>query len=140
MEVKMNWIPVAILAKHAINAAARYDEEQSARFRCRICWTNNHTTHEHQHPQLSDKRKAQLIKCQLALPFLLAVLIGTLSYLLRIGWFLTIVEWMICWPVWVRALAYRFRKAQIKENEVFYRHLEEARFAAATAAGKDFLH
>ena len=58
----MNWIPVAILAKHAIKAAVRYDEEQSARFRCRICRTNNHTTDEHQHPQLSAKRKAQLIR------------------------------------------------------------------------------
>jgi len=53
----MYWFPFAILAKKALDAAIRYDEKQSARFRCRICWTNNHTTEEHQHPQLNARSK-----------------------------------------------------------------------------------
>jgi hypothetical protein len=120
MEVKMNWIPFAILAKHAINAAARYDKEQSARFRCRICWTNYHTTEEHLHPQLSAKKKAELKRCQTALPFLLAALVGILAYFMHTTWFQTVVEWLIVWPVWTWALAYRFRREQREENERMY--------------------
>jgi hypothetical protein len=68
----MSWFPFAILAKKVLNAAIRYNEQQSARFRCRICWTNNHTTEEHRHPQLNAGRKSLLLKCQIALPFFLA--------------------------------------------------------------------
>jgi hypothetical protein len=87
----MNWIPIAILAKHALNAVVRYDKEQSARFRCRICWTDNHTTEEHQHPQLSPERKSELKKCQVALPFILAALVGIPTHLIRGSWIQTVV-------------------------------------------------
>jgi len=120
MEVKMNWIPCGILLKYVLKACSEYEEKQSAQFRCRICWTNNHTTEEHQHPQLNAKRKAELKECQRALPFLLAVLIGVLSYLLRVGWFLTVVQWLICWPVWAWAVAHRFQREQRVENERTY--------------------
>lgn len=116
----MNWIPFAVLAKHALNAAVRYNREQSARFRCQICWTNNHTTEEHLHPELSAQRKSELVKCQIALPFLLAALVGIPAYLIQATWFQTVVEWLICWPVWAWAVAYRFRKEQREENELTY--------------------
>ena len=116
----MNWIPCGILLKYVLKACSEYEEKQSAQFRCRICWTNNHTTEEHQHPQLNAKRKAELKECQRALPFLLAVLLGILSYLLKVSWFLTLVEWLICWPVWAWALAHRFRREQREENERKY--------------------
>jgi len=120
MEVKMNWIPCGVLLKHALRACKEYEEQQSARFRCRICWTNNHTTEEHQHPQLNAKRKVELKKCQRALPFLLAVLIGTLAFLFRLGWSQTVVQWLICWPFCAWALAHRFRREQREENERRY--------------------
>lgn len=72
----MYWFPFAILAKKALDAAVRYDEKQSARFRCRICWTNNHTTEEHRHPQLNARRRSILVKCQIALRFFLATWVG----------------------------------------------------------------
>jgi len=120
MEVKMNWIPYGVLLKYVLKACSEYEEKQSARFRCRICWINNHTTEEHQHPQLSAQRKLELKKCQTALPFLLAALVGILAYFMHATWFQTIVEWLIAWPVWSRALAYRFRREQREENERMY--------------------
>lgn len=116
----MNWIPFAVLAKHALNAAVRYDREQSARFRCRICWTNNHTIEEHLHPRLNAERKAELKKCQTALPFLLAALVGILAYFMHATRLQTVVEWLVAWPVWSWALAHRFRKEQREENERMY--------------------
>lgn len=116
----MSWIPYAILAKKSLEAAIRYDEQQSARFRCRICRTKNHTTEEHQNPQLNAKRQSELKECQIALPFLLAVLVGMFCYLLRIGWVQTVVVLLISWPFWVWAIAYRFREEQRKENERMY--------------------
>jgi hypothetical protein len=113
----MSWIPSAILAKKALDAAIRYNEKQSARFRCRICWTNNHTTEEHLHPQLNARRRSLLVKCRIAIPFFLAAWVGIPAYLIRGSWFQPLVEWLILWPVWAWAMAYRFRKAQRKENE-----------------------
>jgi hypothetical protein len=117
MEFKMNWIPYGVLLKYALRAYSEYEKEQSARFRCRICWTNNHTTEEHQHPQLNTQRKSELKKCQLAVPFLLAALLGIPAYLYRGGWFETVVFWLIGWPFWAWALAHRFRRQQREENE-----------------------
>jgi hypothetical protein len=117
MEVKMSWIPCGALLKYALRAYSEYEKEQSARFRCRICWKNNHTTEEHQHPQLNAKRKAELKKCQIAVPFLLAALLGIPAYLYQAGWFETMVVWLIGWPFWFWALAHRFRREQREENE-----------------------
>jgi hypothetical protein len=116
----MSWIPFAILAKKAIDAYIKYEDKQAARFRCRICWTNNHTTEEHQHPRLSAKRKSDLVKCQIALPFLLAALVGIPAYLIRGIWLQTVIEWLILWPIWAWAVAHRIRKEQRKENERAY--------------------
>jgi hypothetical protein len=116
----MSWFPIAILAKKALDAAIRYDEEQSAQFRCRICWTNNHTTEEHQHPQLNAKRRSLLVSCQIVLPFFLAAWVGIPAYLTQGNWFQPLVEWLILWPVWAWAVTYRIRKAQRKENERSY--------------------
>jgi len=116
----MNWMPYGILLKYVFKACSEYEEKQSARFRCRICWTNNHTTEEHQHPELSAQRRGELKKCQIAVPFLLAALLGIPAYLHQGSWFETVVEWLIAWPVWAWAVAYRFRQEQREENERMY--------------------
>jgi len=120
----MSWIPFAILAKKALDAAIRYDEKRVARFRCRICWTNNHTTEEHQHPKLSAKRKSELVRCQIALPFLLAALVGIPAYRIGGGWLQTFIEWPILWPLWAWVISFRFRREQRNENEKIYKREE----------------
>jgi hypothetical protein len=120
MELKMNWVPSGILLKYVLKACSEDEEKQSARFRCRICWTNNHTTEEHLHPELSAQRRAELRKCQIAVPFLLAALVGIPAYFLRGGWFETVVFWLVGWPFWSWALAHRFRREQREENERVY--------------------
>lgn len=133
----MSWIPFAILAKKALDAYTSYDERQSARFRCRICWTNSHTTGEHQHPKLSAKRKSELVRCQYVLPFLVAAMVGIPAYFIRgIPLPMVVVEWLILWPVWAWAISFRFRRKQRKENEKIY-ECEEAAQAAAFKAGRD---
>jgi len=111
MEVKMNWIPYGVLLKYALKACSEYEEKQSARFRCRICWTNNHTKEEHEHPPLSQNRQADLAKWQVAVPFLLAAFVGVFGRLGGLSAPILIIEWLFLWPVWAWAVAYRFRKA-----------------------------
>ncbi len=114
----MSWIPFAILAKKMIDAHIRSEDERAARFRCQICWTNDHTTEEHRHPQLSPKRKSELVKCQCVLPFLVAAMVGIPAYLIRgIPFPALVVEWLILWPLWAWAISHRFRREQRKENE-----------------------
>jgi len=133
----MSWIAFANLAKKAIDAYIRSEEELAARFRCQICRTNNHTTEEHQHPKLSAKRKSELLRCQIALPFLLAALVGIPAHLIRgIPFPALVVEWLILWPLWAWAISFRFRREQRKENEKIYER-EEAAHAAALKAGRD---
>jgi hypothetical protein len=135
----MSWIPFAIVIKNALNAYREYEHEQSAQFRCRICLTNFHTTDEHRHPPLSQNRQANLVKWQAAMPFLVAMFVGLFGRLVGgLAIPILIIEWLLLWPVWAWAVAYRFRKAQIKENERFYRRMEETHFAASVAAGRGF--
>jgi len=124
MEVKMNWIPYGVLLKYVLKACSEYEKEHSARFRCRICWTNNHTMEEHEHPPLSQKRQADLAKWQATVPFLVAAVVGFFGCLGRLSSPILMIEWLFLWPVCAWVVAYRFHKAQIKENERFYRLLE----------------
>jgi len=116
----MWWIPLVRLAAKGLGALIDWDQKQAAKYRCQICRDNNHSTEEHRHPKLSAARKTELVKCQIALPFLLAALVGIPAYLVRAVWLQTVIEWLILWPIWAWAVAHRIRKEQRKENERAY--------------------
>ena len=114
----MSWIPFAILAKNALQAYVKYEDEQSARYRCQICWNNGHSTEEHQRPNLRATRKAELVKCQIALPFVLAAFVAGILLITHDvdHWVGGAVVGAVGWPLWAAAVLHRFRKDQRREN------------------------
>ena len=132
----MSWILFAVQTKNSVDAYIKYENERSAQFRCWIYWTNNQTGQEHLRPKLTGVRKTGLVKCQIALPFFLAALVGFPAYLVRGSWIQTFIEWLILWPLWAWAISFRFRREQRKANEKIYDR-EVASRAAAFRAGRD---
>lgn len=92
--------------------------KQAARYRCHICRNDSHTTEEHRRPKFSVSREAELVRCQIALPFVLAAFVAGILFLNHDvhHWVGGAVVGVIGWPLWAAAVLHRFRKDQRKEN------------------------
>ena len=114
----MSWMPFALLGWKGLRGLIEWDQKQAAKYRCHVCRNDSHTTEEHWRPKLSVSRKAELIKCQLALPFILAALVAGLLLITHDHdhWIGGVVVGVIGWPLWAAAVTHRFRKDQRKEN------------------------
>jgi hypothetical protein len=74
----MWWMPLALLGWKGLRAFIECDQKEAAKYRCHICRNDIHTTEDHRRPKLSVSRKAELVKCQIALPFVLAVFVAVI--------------------------------------------------------------
>ena len=114
----MWWMPLALLGWKALRALIEWDQKEAAKYRCSHCRTDDHSTQEHQHPKFTATRKAELVRCQIAVPFVLAAFIAGILFLNHDldHWVGGAVVGVIGWPLWAAAVRHRFRKDQRKEN------------------------
>ncbi len=114
----MWWIPLIRLAAKGLGALIDWDQKQAAKYRCRYCRTDHHSTQEHLRPKFTAARKAELVKCQIALPFVLAAFVAGILLITHDvdHWVGGAVVGVIGWPLWAAAVLRRFRKDQRKEN------------------------
>ena len=114
----MWWMPLALLGWKGLRALIEWDQKEAAKYRCHICRNESHTTEEHRRPKFSVSRRAELLRCQIAVPFVLAAFIaGILSMNHDLDhWVGGAVAGVIGWPLWAAAVLHRFRKDQRKEN------------------------
>lgn len=114
----MSWIPILLLGGKALRALIEWDQKQAAKFRCPICRNDGHTAEEHRRPKFSVSRGAQLVRCQIAVPFVLSAFIAGILLLNHDldHWVGGAVAVVIGWPLWAVAVRHRFRKDQRKEN------------------------
>jgi len=111
-------IPFARLGAKGLGALIEWDQKQAAKYRCRQCRIDDHSTQEHVRPRLIAARKAELVKCQIALPFVLAAFVASILLITHDvhHWVGGSVVGVIGWPLWAAAVLHRFRKDQRKEN------------------------
>ncbi len=114
----MWWIPLVRLAAKGLGALIDWDQKQAAKYKCRICRNDSHTTEEHRRPKLSVSRRAELVKCQIALPFVLAAFVAGILLITHDVdyWVGGAVAGVVGWPLWAAAVLHRFRKDQRREN------------------------
>jgi hypothetical protein len=114
----MWWMPLAWLGWKAVRALVEWEQKQAAKYRCHICRNDSHTTEEHRRPKLSVSRRADLVKCQIAVPFVLAAFIAGILFINHDlnHWIGGAVAGVIGWPLWAATVRHRFRKDQRKEN------------------------
>src|ERR1019366_6613256 len=80
-ETAMWWMPLAWLGWKGLRALIEWDQKQAAQYRCQICRNDSHTTEEHRRPKLSISRRAELVRCQIAVPFVLAAFVVGILFL-----------------------------------------------------------
>jgi hypothetical protein len=114
----MWWIPLVRLGLKGLGALIEWDQKQAAKYKCRICRNDSHTTEEHRRPKLSVTRRADFVKCQIAVPFVLAAFVAGILLIAHDGdhWIGGAVGGVIGWPLWAAAVLHRFRRDQRKEN------------------------
>ena len=114
----MWWIPLVLLGAKGLRALIEWDQKQAAQYRCHICRNDSHTTEEHRRPKFSVSRRAELVRCQIAVPFVLAAFIAGILLINHDvhHWVGGAVVGVIGWPLWAAAVRHRFRKDQRKEN------------------------
>ena len=114
----MWWIPLVLLGAKGLRALIEWDQKQAAKYRCHVCRNDSHTTEEHRHPKLSAARKAELVKCQIAIPFVLAAFVAGILFFNHDldHWLGGAVVGVIGWPLWAAAVRHRFRRDQREEN------------------------
>ena len=114
----MWWMPLGLLGWKALRALIEWDQKEAAKYRCHICRNDSHTTEEHRRPKFSVSRRAELVRCQIAVPFVLAAFVAGILFLNHDihDWVGGAVVVVIGWPLWAAAVRHRFRKDQRKEN------------------------
>jgi hypothetical protein len=70
----MWWMPLAWLGWKGLRALIEWDQEQAAQYRCHIGRNDRHTPEEHRRPKFSVSRRAEQVRCQNAVPFVLKAL------------------------------------------------------------------
>ena len=114
----MSWIPILLFGGKALRALIEWDQKQADQYTCHICRNDGHTTEEHRCPKFSVSRRAELLRCQIAVPFVLAAFEAGILFLKHDvhHWVGGAVVGVIGWPLWAAAVRHRFRKDQRKEN------------------------